>query len=141
MSYFLRCRMRLRMRRFLRPTFRRPFPRRRLAIRSPGRFELGDEGSLSTPDPARRFGKTAILLGAVTFLKRRMGPILRIPGPGATFETRIEPPAVNGWAREKKHPFQPDPNAPPMRAGCVWSFSLAQVFMAGKGKLFEAGAI
>ena len=33
--YFLRCRMRLRMRRFLRPTLRRPLPRRRLAMRSP----------------------------------------------------------------------------------------------------------
>jgi hypothetical protein len=48
-SYFLRCRMRLRMRRFLRPTLRRPFPRRRLAIRAPGRFDPGDEGTLRFP--------------------------------------------------------------------------------------------
>ena len=34
-TYFLRCRMRLRIRRFFRPTLRRPFPRRRLAIRAP----------------------------------------------------------------------------------------------------------
>ena len=33
--YFLRCRIRLRIRRFLRPTLRRPLPRRRLAIHSP----------------------------------------------------------------------------------------------------------
>src|SRR5579875_3738417 len=39
--YFLRWRMRLRMRRFLRPTLRRPLPRRRLAMRSP----LGGRGS------------------------------------------------------------------------------------------------
>ena len=35
LGYFLRCRIRLRIRRFLRPTLRRPFPRRRLAMRSP----------------------------------------------------------------------------------------------------------
>jgi hypothetical protein len=33
--YFLRCRIRLRIRRFFRPTLRRPFPRRRLAILTP----------------------------------------------------------------------------------------------------------
>ncbi len=35
-AYFLRWRILLRIRRFFRPTLRRPFPRRRLAIRSPG---------------------------------------------------------------------------------------------------------
>src|SRR5947209_14350608 len=34
-AYFLRWRIRLRIRRFFRPTLRRPFPRRRLAIRAP----------------------------------------------------------------------------------------------------------
>lgn len=34
-DYFLRWRILLRMRRFLRPTFRRPLPRRRLAMRAP----------------------------------------------------------------------------------------------------------
>src|SRR5262249_10190979 len=36
--HFLRCRILLRMRRFFLPTLRRPFPRRRLAIRSPVPF-------------------------------------------------------------------------------------------------------
>ena len=35
LRHFLRCRIRLRIRRFLRPTLRRPLPRRRLAILSP----------------------------------------------------------------------------------------------------------
>ena len=35
LRHFLRCRIRLRIRRFLRPTLRRPLPRRRLAMRSP----------------------------------------------------------------------------------------------------------
>jgi len=34
-NHFLRCLIRLRIRRFLRPTLRRPLPRRRLAMRSP----------------------------------------------------------------------------------------------------------
>ena len=76
--YFLRCRMRLRMRRFFRPTFRRPFPRRRLAIRTPGRFDPRDEGIRRFPNRARRFGKTAILLGAVGLLKRRIAVVGRI---------------------------------------------------------------
>jgi hypothetical protein len=42
LCHFLRWRIRLRIRRFLRPTLRRPLPRRRLAMRSP----LGiDEGT------------------------------------------------------------------------------------------------
>src|SRR5438046_2186263 len=39
-GYFLRWRMRLRIRRFFRPTLRRPFPRRRLAMRSPRKPRL-----------------------------------------------------------------------------------------------------
>jgi hypothetical protein len=35
LRHFFRCRIRLRIRRFLRPTLRRPLPRRRLAMRSP----------------------------------------------------------------------------------------------------------
>jgi hypothetical protein len=35
LRYFLRCLILLRIRRFLRPTLRRPLPRRRLAMRSP----------------------------------------------------------------------------------------------------------
>src|SRR5205085_6805117 len=35
LTHFLRCRIRLRIRRFLRPTLRRPLPRRRLAMRAP----------------------------------------------------------------------------------------------------------
>src|SRR5262245_57420087 len=41
--YFLRWRIRLRIRRFLRPTLRRPFPRRRLAMRSPRRTSIDED--------------------------------------------------------------------------------------------------
>jgi hypothetical protein len=48
-AYFLRWRILLRIRRFLRPTFRRPFPRRRLAIHSPGLWRSWENSSTRLP--------------------------------------------------------------------------------------------